>query len=57
MRRPLIKQPQLQKSQKTYFITLTSKSVHVSTVLCNKRKQKLNTSVIFVLLLCLLLIN
>ena len=46
----LIKQPQLQKSQKTSFVTLTCKSVHVLTVSRKKKKQKLNTLTIFVLL-------
>ena len=50
MRLPLIKQQQLQKSQKTSFVTLTCKSVHVLTVSRKKKKQKLNTLMIFVLL-------
>ena len=50
VRLPLIKQPQLQKSQKTSFVTLTCKSVHVLTVSRKKKKQKLNTLMIFVLL-------
>ena len=50
VRLPLIKQPQLQKSQKTSFVTLTCKSVHVLTVSRKKKKHKLNTLMIFVLL-------